>query len=126
MVAPKQTLQKAETQPAKRVFSPRADIYEKDDVIVVVADLPGVEDKSLDITLEKNRLNIRGSTEPGDSNGYSLAHREYRDGDYERSFILSDKVEGEKIEAVLKNGVLELKLPKIKEAAARKIQVKAD
>ena len=120
-----QALQTTETQPTRRVYSPRTDIYETDEAIVVVADLPGVEEKGLDITLNENRLVIHGSPRAGDFEGYNLAYREYNDGDYERSFALADKVDKEKIDAALKNGVLELRLPKVKEAAARQIAVKS-
>jgi HSP20 family protein len=55
---------------------------------------------------------------------YSLTYAEYREGDYVRSFRLSDEIDREGIEATLKNGVLCLNLPKVKEARTRKIEVK--
>ncbi|MFN2157308.1 MAG: Hsp20/alpha crystallin family protein [Anaerolineae bacterium] len=105
-------------------FVPRVDIYETDDTIVVVADMPGVDESSLDITLENNELTINGYVEPMQPEDYSLTYAEYREGDYVRSFRLSDEIDREGIEATLKNGVLCLNLPKVKEARTRKIEVK--
>jgi HSP20 family protein len=105
-------------------FVPRADIYETEDKIVVVTDMPGVGAKSLDITLEKNILTINGYVEPEIPEGYSLAWAEYRIGDYQRSFRISDEIDREHIEATIKNGVLHLDLPKSTAAKTRKISVK--
>ena len=118
-----QALQKMETQSAKRVFSPRTDIYETAEAIVLRADLPGVDEAALDIALEANRLEIYAVPEPREVQGYNLSHYEYGGGDYGRSFVLPDKVDGEKVDAALSNGVLELTLPKKEGAAARRIPV---
>jgi HSP20 family protein len=106
-------------------FVPRADIYETDDAIFVVADMPGVDESSLDITLENRVLTINGYVEPTQLADYSLIYAEYREGDYVRSFRLSDEIDRVGIEATLKDGVLSLSLPKIKEARRRKIAVTA-
>jgi len=105
-------------------FVPRADIYETEDEIVVVADMPGVDQDTVDITLENNVLSINGYVETTQPEGYSLAHAEYREGDYQRAFTLSDQIDRERIEATIKNGVLRLCLPKITEARIRKIAIK--
>lgn len=105
-------------------FVPRADIYETNDAIVVVADMPGVDETSLDISLENDVLTINGYTEPECPKGYDLAYTEYRVGDFQRSFTLSNKIDQDKIEATLKDGVLRLHLPKA-EPTTRKITVKA-
>lgn len=115
----------AERTRARRVYVPRVDIYETEDTIVAVADMPGVDEKSLEITLEKGVLTIDGYVEPEDSEKYSLAYAEYGVGDYHRSFKLSNEIDQSKIEATVKNGVLHLHLPKVGEAKARKISVKA-
>ena len=108
-----------------RCFVPRADIYEIDDQIVIVADVPGVDERSVDITLEKNILTINAYVDPEDMTGYALQYAEYEIGDYQRSFRLSDEVDREKIEATIKDGILSLYLPKAAAARARKIDVKA-
>jgi len=108
-----------------RCFVPRADIYEVDDQIVIVADVPGVDENSVEIMLEKNILTINAYVEPVEMEGFALAFAEYEVGDYQRSFKLSDEIDREKIQATIKDGVLRLYLPKAGAALARKISVKA-
>jgi HSP20 family protein len=105
-------------------FIPRSDIYELDDQIVIVADVPGVDEKSLDVTIEKNVLTIKALIDPIVPQGYSLSYAEYEVGDFQRSFRLSDEIDREQIQASVKDGVLRLYLPKAKEALTRKINVK--
>ena len=107
-----------------RVFIPRADIYEVNDEIFVVVDLPGVDKDSLEISLEKNVLTINGYVSQEPPEGYALAYAEYEIGDYERSFRLSNMIDQDKIEATLSDGVLKLRLPKAEAAKTRKIEVK--
>ena len=108
-----------------RVFAPRADIYETDKQIVVVVDVPGADEGSIDINLEKNILTINALVEPNFPENYHLAFAEYEIGDYQRSFRLSNEIDREKIEATVKDGVLRLYLPKAAAAQARKINVKS-
>jgi HSP20 family protein len=108
-----------------KCFIPRVDIYETNDDIFLVADMPGVDEKSVDITLEKNTLTINGYIDPEQPDNYSLAYAEYEVGDYQRSFSLSDQIDQDKIEATVKDGVLRLRLPKAGPAKARKIAVKS-
>jgi len=107
-----------------RCFVPRADIYEVGDEIVVAMDMPGINENAIEITLEKNILNVKGYAQIDDTGEYSLAAAEYEIGDYERSFRISDAVAKDKIDAVYKDGVLRLALPKAEQAKARKIAVK--
>ena len=106
-------------------FVPRSDIYELDDQIIIVADVPGVSEKSVEITLEKDILTINAYVELVEWEGYSLSYAEYGIGDYQRSFRLPDQIDRDNIEAVLKDGVLRLFLPKAPQAKTRKIEVKA-
>jgi HSP20 family molecular chaperone IbpA len=108
---------------ATRVYVPQVDIYTGDEGIVITADMPGVGEDDVDITLEKNVLMISGYVSPLEPDGYELAHSEYGVGDYQRSFTLSDEIDQAGIEARLNNGVLVLTLPKAPEAKARKISV---
>jgi HSP20 family protein len=108
-----------------RCFIPRADIYETENEISVIVDLPGVDKNSLEISLEKNILKINGYVSQEDPEGYSLAFAEYQIGDYERSFRLSNQIDQNKIDATLNDGVLKLRLPKAEAAKSRKIAVKA-
>jgi HSP20 family protein len=90
----------------------------------VVADMPGVDENSVDITLEQNVLTIDGYAAPVEPKGHRLAYAEYRVGDYQRRFTLSDQIDRDKIEATVKDGVLRLHLSKVA-PTARKIAVKA-
>jgi HSP20 family molecular chaperone IbpA len=106
-------------------FVPRADIYETADAITVVADMPGVDENSVHVMLEDNVLSINGYVEPVQPEGYELAFSEYRVGDFERAFTLSDQIDRDGIEATVKDGVLRLHLPKITEARRRTIAINA-
>ena len=114
----------AERTRAKPAFIPRVDIYETNDAVALIADMPGVDENSVDITLEKNVLTINGYVEPEAPEDYSLAYAEYRVGDYQRSFNLSNEIDQEKIEATMKDGVLHLHLPKA-EPTTKKIAVQS-
>ena len=109
---------------SRRSFVPRADIYDTDQEITVLADVPGANEKTVDITLEKDMLSITAFVEPSIPNGFEIAYAEYEEGDYQRSFRLSDEIDRDKIEAVVSDGVLRLRLPKIQEAQTKKIIVK--
>lgn len=106
------------------IFVPEADVYETEKEIKVLANLPGVTEKGLDIRVEKNILTIAGSMDPGDFEGLSLVLPEYITGRFERQFILTNEVDTGKIEATLTDGVLSLVLPKAEKALPRKITVK--
>ena len=106
-------------------FIPRADIYETIDDIYVVVDVPGADENSIDITLEKNVLTINAYVNPENIEGYTPSLVEYEVGDYERSFRLSNLVDLDKIQARVKDGVLRLQLAKAGEAKTRKITVNA-
>jgi HSP20 family protein len=107
-----------------QLFVPQADIYESKDSIILLADMPGIDQNSVDITLEKNVLTITGSVSPAEHKGQMLSHGEYLSGDYRRAFTLSNEIDRNGIEAVVKNGVLKLTLPKSKDSLPKKIVVK--
>lgn len=106
-----------------RVFLPAVDIYETADSVVLVADMPGVDENSVDVTLEKNVLTIYGHVEEQRPAGHSLAYSEYRVGDYQRSFTVSNAIDWEKIQGTVKDGVLRLSLPKAGPAKTKKISI---
>jgi HSP20 family protein len=107
-----------------QVYVPRSDVYENEQEFVIVADMPGVSDKEIDITLEKNVLTINGYVEPHQPEKYTLTYAEYGVGDFQRRFALSNEIDAENIHAAMKNGVLRLTLPKSLEVRTRKITVK--
>jgi len=87
--------------------------------------MPGVDEKTVDIELEKNVLTITGRVENGQVKDAALMYSEYEIGDYERVFTLSDQIDRDKIVATVKNGVLRLELPKAEEVKPKKIAIKA-
>jgi HSP20 family protein len=115
----------AERTRDRLAFVPRADVYETEEAIVVVADMPGVDENSIDVTLENDVLTIDGYVEPDYPEDYNLAFAEYQVGDYVRAFTLADTIDRDGIEATVKDGVLRLHLPKITEARTRKIAITA-
>ncbi len=115
----------AERTRARRVYIPHVDIYETDEAIIVLADMPGVDEKGVDITVEKNVLTIKGYLEPEQPVNYTPAYTEYEVGDYERNFTLPNEIDRDNIDATMQNGVLRLYLPKAGPAKTRKISVKA-
>jgi HSP20 family molecular chaperone IbpA len=110
----------------RKVFVPSVDIIERKEDLLLIADMPGVDDKSLDITLEKNILTINGYVEPEIPDKHKLVYAEYSVGDYQRTFTLSDEIDRERIQASVKNGVLRLILPKAEAAKVKKIAVKVE
>ncbi|MBN2048549.1 MAG: Hsp20/alpha crystallin family protein [Anaerolineaceae bacterium] len=112
------------TRPRK-VFVPRATIYETDELIQIVLDMPGVSSDNVDINLEKNELSITGLVPNEEPEGFTLHYNEYVVGDYERSFVIPNDIDRDKINAVMKDGVLRVTLEKSQAARSRKVSVKA-
>ncbi len=106
------------------IFTPAVDIFETDQEITVLADMPGVKAKDLAIDLRENTLTLSGDVESPERETEEEVFREYRTGNYYRQFTLSDVIDQSKIEAALKDGVLRLRLPKVQAAAPRTIPVK--
>jgi HSP20 family protein len=106
-----------------RIFVPTADIYETQDALKVILEMPGVEKGNVDVHVEDGVLNVEGRLDLTKYKGLQPLYTEYNIGHYTRSFRLSNKVNQEKIGAELKEGVLSLTLPKVEEAKPRTIQV---
>ena len=108
------------------VFTPRTDIHETDGSVVLIADVPGVDEKSVDITLEDNILTITGRTRDFEvPHGYRKVYAEFEMGDFQRAFALSNKADPNGIKASVKHGVLRVEVPKAK-PAQKKIPVMSD
>jgi HSP20 family protein len=115
---------KDESMIPARVFLPTADIYESNDALNVVLEMPGVDKGSVDSRVEDDVLKIEGRLDFSKYQGLQPLYTEYNVGHYSRSFRLSSKIDQNKIAAELKDGVLSLVLPKVEEAKPRTIQVK--
>lgn len=124
-VKEEQSMPEVEYTRSRKVYVPRVDIAETGDGIMLVADMPGVDEKNVDITLEQNILTITGTVDPDYHKDYRIAYAEYNVGDYRRSFTISSDVDRNKIKATVKNGVLKLILPKAEPAKTKKIKVRA-
>jgi HSP20 family protein len=105
------------------VFSPATDIYEDEKTIALLADMPGVKQENIDITLENDTLSITGEQCDCEPEGYKSLHQGYRAGVYKRSFSVLADIDSENISAKINNGVLKIVLPKSEKAQPRKIAV---
>jgi HSP20 family protein len=117
-----------ETAPAvaeEREFVPSVDIVETDDAVLLTADMPGVDENSAAVSLDRNILTIRGTAKPPAFDGYSLAYAEYEDGPFAREFTVSSEVDRSGLQATMKNGVLRVRLPKAHQALAQKVAITA-
>lgn len=104
-------------------LAPACDIYENNDEILLVADLPGVAKDSLKIAMEKGELTLEARRDVASQGTY--LGTEYRECDYRRRFTVPTGIDSSKINAELKDGVLRLHMPKSDVLRARQIAVKA-
>jgi HSP20 family protein len=107
------------------LFSPNVDIFENEQQLTLMADLPGVTSEKLNIDLRDNILTLSGDVEPIESSNEKDILIEYETGKYFRQFSLSELIDQNRIEAQLKDGVLRLILPKVEKATPRSIKVSA-
>lgn len=111
----------------RRAYRPNVDIIERPDKLLVLADVPGVKPDDVDIQYEQGLLTIHGKVaQRQDEENTNWLLREYGVGDFYRTFKIGEGIDAAKIHAELKNGVLELHLPKAEEAKPRKIVVKTE
>jgi HSP20 family molecular chaperone IbpA len=109
----------------QKLFEPVTDIYESKEGFHIIAEMPGVDEKSVDITLEKNILKLTGKIEKPVLDGFTPVFQEFEIGDYERSFTLSEEIDNDKITALVKDGVVNITLQKAKEVKSKKITIKS-
>ncbi|MDI6795310.1 MAG: Hsp20/alpha crystallin family protein [Desulfatibacillaceae bacterium] len=121
----KQEVTGAETTRPGRTFTPEVDILEKENEIVILADMPGVAAKDLNIGLADNILTLEGLTGDAEADNEMAVVSEFETGKYFRQFTLADSIDQAKIEASMSNGVMRLVLPKVAKAQPRKISVTA-
>lgn len=119
-----QTVEKTQSG-SGTIYLPEVDISETGEEIRLTANMPGVDQSGVDVTVENNVLTIEGKAYQEEPEGYALAGQEYGVGQYRRDFTLSNAVDTEGVKARMKHGVLELTLPKRDEVKTRKIQIEA-
>lgn len=120
----KELARKEEQTMPGRYYVPSTDIYETDEALTVVMEVPGVEKKDLNVEVEAAVLRVEGRIDFGKYEGLEPVYSEYNVGHWARSFTLSDKIDQNGIHADLNDGVLTLTLSKAKEAQPRRIPLK--
>ena len=122
----KQELAKAQEQTRPgRYYVPNVNIYELEDSLKLWADMPGVKEKDLDVTLNNGVLTIVGKVATDMYAGLRPMYTEYNVGNYYREFAVNESIDESKIKATLRNGVLELELPKKEQAKPKRIEVRS-
>ena len=106
-----------------RFYVPATDVYETEDALTVVMEMPGVNREGVDIELKEDVLRVEGRVDFSKYGGMEPVYTEYGVGHWARAFALPDGVDRERIEARLEDGVLTLTLPKTAEAKPRRIAV---
>ena len=131
-MAPQQELQvqqkrevekKQESTIPSRAFLPITDIFETDQALTVILEMPGVDKENVDVSVENDILTIEGRIDYSKYEGLQPVYTEYNIGHYVRTFRISSKIEQGEISAELKDGVMTLVLPKAEKAKPRTIKV---
>jgi HSP20 family protein len=122
----KQELAKAQEQTRPgRYYVPDVNIYEFNDTLKLCADMPGVKEENVEVSLQDGVLRIAGKVATEMYAGLRPLYTEYNVGNYYREFVLNEDIDPAKIKATLRNGVLELDLPKKEHAKPRRIEVRS-
>jgi len=103
---------------------PLADIHENKEGVKLYLDLPGVSKDSLEIDIDKNVLTIKGEIKLDLPENMKARYIELNSGVFDRQFTLGDELDSEHIDASLKQGVLELSIPRLQQHQPRKIEIK--
>ena len=107
-----------------RAFMPNADIFDTEDALTVVLEMPGVDRDNINISIENGVLTVEGKINFGKYEGLQPVYSEYNVGPYRRSFRISSRIDQDKISAEMRDGVITLMLPKAEEAKPRRIEVR--
>ena len=116
---------RSEWELSEETFSPLSDIYETDDELVLVSEVPGSALQDITVRVDKGVLTIEGDAKfdvPGEE--YAQTYVSFCPGQYFRAFALSDEIDRDKITASVANGLLTVHLPKAEAAQSRKIEIK--
>ncbi|HSG11082.1 MAG TPA: Hsp20/alpha crystallin family protein [Gammaproteobacteria bacterium] len=105
--------------------APSVDLIERDDAIVIKAELPGVDKKDMDISVTKNSVSIKGTTSHEEKEEKGDYYRsEISRGEYARTLTLPAEIDEDRVKATFKNGILELNLPKLEQSARKTVEIK--
>lgn len=106
-----------------RTFVPSADIYESENALTVVVEMPGVSKDNVEVNIEDGVLTIEGRLDFTKYDGLQPVYSEYNVGPYRRSFQIPNEIDPSKIAAQMSDGIMTLELPKAETAKPRRIQV---
>lgn len=124
-VQTKQEARREELVRPGRTYLPAVDICETDEALYLWADMPGVDEKSVEVRLDEDVLTIEGQVSAADYQNMAPVYTEYNVGNFFRRFRISSEIDANRIRARMVNGVLELELPKVEQARPRRIEVTA-
>jgi HSP20 family molecular chaperone IbpA len=120
----KELASKEEKTVPARYFVATTDIYETDESLTVVMEVPGVEKDDISVKIENDVLRVEGQIDFSKYQEMEPVYTEYNVGHYARAFTLSERIDQNEISAELDNGVLTLTLKKVKQALPRRIEVR--
>jgi HSP20 family protein len=106
-----------------RYYMPAADIFETDDALTLLLEMPGVSKNNVDVQVENDVLRVEGKIDYSAYKDIEPVYTEYNVGHYARAFTLSNRIDRDAITARVEDGVLTLTLPKAKEALSRRIAI---
>jgi len=119
----KELVSKEEKTVPARYYVPTTDIFETDDALTVVMEIPGVERQALEVNIENDVLRVDARIDFSKYEELEPLYTEYNIGHFTRSFTLSNNIDQQQISAQLDDGVLTLTLKKAKEAVPRRIAI---
>jgi len=119
----KELVAKEEKTVPSRYYVPTTDIFETEDALTVVMEIPGVAKEAVNVNIENNVLRVEAQIDHSKYEGMEPLYTEYNVGHFARSFTLSSKIDQQQISAQLDDGVLTLTLKKAKEALPRRIAI---
>jgi HSP20 family molecular chaperone IbpA len=107
-----------------RAFSPTTDIFETDEALTMLLEMPGVDRENIEIRVESGVLTVEGKINFSKYEGLQPVYSEYNIGPFRRTFRISSRIDQDKIKAEMQSGVITLVLPKAEEAKPRRIEIK--
>jgi HSP20 family molecular chaperone IbpA len=123
--SPQTTNVSCENPDSRPLVQPRVDVWESDDGIRLTIELPGADESTTELTLERHRLTVEAAVKPRNLEGFELLHGEYDARGFQRMFALSDDLDRDKIDATFQDGVLTITIPRL-ENARRSIGIRRD
>ena len=124
-VREKQELARQEEQTVPgRYYVPAADIFETDEALTLLLEMPGVSKDNIDVQIENDVLRVEGKIDYAAYKDIEPVYTEYNIGHYARAFTLSNKIDRDAIAAQVQDGLLTLTLPKAKDAVPRRITIR--